>query len=166
MAMDLFAPKLNGHHYLKPLEDPFRWVVAMFSADGAIQTIRRAHEYELKTYFPIRFNAKMEPIALFRNYLFIEHRENVTLDICRATTHFIKVLSRHDEDGILRPILVRRNAIEEDKAMVLAGRFNERSLVRRFYGKGSIVLVLDGVMANHKVKLLEDVLPKWKGDHK
>lgn len=30
-VIDLFAPRTNGHNRLSALEDPFRWVVCVFS---------------------------------------------------------------------------------------------------------------------------------------
>jgi hypothetical protein len=79
---------------------------------------------------------------------------------------FIRILTERDEEGLVRPRLVRRNAVDENKAMVMAGRFNERTIKRRIYERGSIVAVLHGVMATRKVRLEEDVLPEWKGNHK
>lgn len=162
---DLFSgAPINGHAYLS--QNQFRWIVAIFLADGAVDTIKRANANELKTYYPVKQNAKGEYTPLFRNYLFVEFREYVTLDICRATSKFLKVLSAHDEEGILRPILVRRNAVDENKAMVLAGRFNERINNRHFYGKGHIVQVIEGTFIDKKVKLEIDVLPEMKGSTK
>jgi hypothetical protein len=140
---DLFEapPHINGHRYdlFGTSIDMFRWMVGIFRSDGAMVTIRRANQNNLATYYPIRWDRSGEPKPLFQNYLFIEFQEHLTLEICRATTKFIKVIGVHDEDGILRPMLIRRNAIDENKAMVLAGKFNERGIQRRFYGKGSIV---------------------------
>ena len=161
---DLFAPKINGHAYLH--QDTFRWVVSVFEQDGATQAIIRANRRNLLTYYPIRFNKNGEPVPLFRNYLFVEFNEYVTIELCRSTIHFIKIISAKDEDGIVRPILVRRNAVDENKAMVLAGKFNERLLVRRFYGKGSLVRVIEGTFIDKKVRLEEDVLPNWRGNHR
>jgi transcription antitermination factor NusG len=163
---DFFATQINGYHHLKPLEDPFRWVVAIFSADGAVQAIIRANKSDLKTYYPIRFNAKSEPIPLFRNYVFVEFRKYITIDLCRETPNFIKVISAHDDEGMLRPVLVRRSAIDEHRAMILAGKFNERSINRQFYGRGSLVRVIEGTFIDKKVKLEEDVYPDWKGNHR
>jgi hypothetical protein len=50
---DLFAPKVSGHHYLAPVEDEFKWIVGVFSGDGATQVIQRAHKHDLKTFYPI-----------------------------------------------------------------------------------------------------------------
>jgi hypothetical protein len=72
MSKDLFAPKVNGHHYLRPLDDPFRWVCAMFASDGAVQIIRRANAKDLKTFYPIRRNFQGEYAPIWRSYLFIE----------------------------------------------------------------------------------------------
>jgi hypothetical protein len=169
---DLFsggAPKINGHHYdlfTGKQIDNFKWIVAIFNGDGATLVIIRAHRCNLATYYPIRLNNHGDPVPLFKNYLFVEFREYITLDICRSTSNFIKVLSAHDEEGLLRPVLVPRNAIDQNRAMVMAGRFNERSLQRQFYGKGHIVRVLNGIMADKKAKLGIDILPTMKGNLK
>src|ERR1700733_12033758 len=126
MAVDLFAPKTNGHHYLQPIEDPFRYVVAVFGTDGASVTIRRANEHDLKTFYPIKFNGKGEPAPMWANCLFIEFVEGVTIDLCRITSKFIRIVSARDKEGILRPILVRKNAIAESLRLVTMGRFDEK----------------------------------------
>jgi hypothetical protein len=160
---DLFSRAPNGYHYVRPIKDEFRWVVGVFREDGATQTIIRANKCNLLTYYPIRFNAKGEPTPLFRSYLFTEFREYVTLDIFRSTSKFIRILSAHDDEGLVRPILIRRTAVDENRAMVLASKFNERIIDRRFYGRGSIVAVLHGIMATRKVRLDEDVTPEMRG---
>jgi hypothetical protein len=114
----------------------------------------------------VRFNHKGEAAPLFRNYLFIEWREGVTIETCRATSLFVKILSARDDEGIVRPIMVRRNAVDENRAIVLASKFNERIIDRRFYGKGSIVAVLHGVLATKKVRLEDDVTPQMRGSHR
>jgi hypothetical protein len=146
--------------------DSFRWVVAIFAGDGATRVMIRAHKCDLLTYYPTRFNNQGNPVPLFRNYLFVEFREYITLDICRSTSNFIKVLSARDDEGLARPVLVPRNAIDENRAMVMAGRFNERSLQRQFYGRGSLVRVLEGTFIDRRVRLEEDVFPDWRGNHK
>jgi hypothetical protein len=169
---DLFsggAPKINGHHYdlfTGKQIDNFKWIVAIFNGDGATLVIIRAHRCNLATYYPIRLNNHGDPVPLFKNYLFVEFREYITLDICRSTSNFIKVLSARDDEGLARPVLVPRNAIDENRAMVMAGRFNERSLQRQFYGRGSLVRVLEGTFIDRRVRLEEDVFPDWRGNHK
>jgi hypothetical protein len=163
MSKDLFAgaPQANGHAYLK--SDPFRWIVGMFKENGAQQAIIRANKCDLLTYYPIRFNGKGEPVPLWRNYLFMEYRRFVTLELFHKVPNFIKVITERDDDGLVRPVLVRRNGIEESMKLVMMGRFNARSLKRRFYGKGSIVRVLDGGFIDKKVKLEVDVRPDMNG---
>jgi hypothetical protein len=51
-------------------------------------------------------------------------------------------------------------------AMVLEGKYNERVIDRRFYGRGSIVAVLHGVMATRKVRLEQNVTPEMRGSHR
>jgi hypothetical protein len=161
---DLFggAPKVNGHRYdlfSGKQIDSFRWVVGVFKDDGAIQTIIRAHKCNLLTYFPLRYNQKGMPTPLWKNYLFVEFREYITIDLCRSTSHFIKVLSARDEDGISRPILLPRNAIQESLRLVTMGKFNEVEFKRRFYVKGSLVRVIEGSFTDRKVMLEIDVPP-------
>jgi hypothetical protein len=161
MSKDLFAPQTNGHAYLG--QDKFRWVVGVFRENGAQQAIIRANKCGLKTYYPIRFNGKGEPVPLWRSYLFVEHRTSVTLELFHEVPNFIKVISERDDDGLLRPILVRRNGIEESMRLVMIGKFNERPFKRSFYGKGSIVRVLEGSFMDRKVRLEVDVPPDLNG---
>jgi hypothetical protein len=160
---DLFAAPINGKHYLKPVDDPFRYICGVFSGDGAIQILQRANKIPLATYFPIRFNGKGEPVPLWRAYLLIEFREGVTINLCRTTSNFIKIVGERDEEGLVHPVLVKREAVKESMAMVLEGRYNERIIERRFYGSGSIVAVLHGIMATRKVRLEQNVTPDMPG---
>ena len=134
---DLFAPNTNGHHYLGQIKDEFRYVCGVFSGDGAVQILQRANAIPLATFFPIRFNGRGEPVPLWRSYLLIEFRKGVTINLCRTTSNFIKVVNERDEEGLLRPILIKREAVKQSMAMVLEGKYNERIIDRRFYGKGS-----------------------------
>ncbi len=165
---DLF----NGHSYSSApaskivIEDSFRWIVGIFSRGGAIRVIQKANEINLRTFYPLRKNNKGEYVPLWVNYLFIEFQEAVTIDLCRSSAKFIRIISAHDEEGIMRPVLVRKGAVAESMSMLLAGRFNERTTQRRFYGKGSLVRVIEGIMADRKVRLEEDVFPDWRGNHR
>ena len=163
MGRDLFAAPTNGHSYLKPVEDPFRYICGVFSGDGATQIMQRANEIPLATYFPIRFNGKGEATPLWRNYLLIEFREGVTINLCRTTSHFLKVVSERGKDGLTYPVLVKKDAVAQSMAMVLEGKYNERLISRRFYGRGSIVGVLHGVMATRKVRLEQNVTSEMHG---
>lgn len=163
---DLFAPHINGHSYIKPIEDSFRYICGVFSGNGATQIMQRANEIPLATYFPIRFNGKGEPVPLWRNYLLIEFREGVTINLCRTTSNFLKVISEKDKDGLTHPVLVKKDAVKQSMAMVLEGKFNERIIDRRFYDKGSIVAVLHGVMATRKVRLEQNVTPEMPGSQR
>jgi hypothetical protein len=156
---DLFAPKFNGHSYLSPLDDPFRWVCAMFASDGAVQIIRRANAKDLKTFYPIRRKIQGEYAPMWRSYLFIEFREGVTINLCRTTTHLIKVVSERDKDGLVHPVLVRKDGIKESLRLVMMGKFDESQFKRQFHGKGSIVRVLEGVLIDRKVRLEIGVPP-------
>jgi hypothetical protein len=150
----------------KPSVDDFQWMVALFSGYGATDVIRRANDVPLKTYFPIRFNGKGEPIPLWRNYLFIEFRDKLTLEICRSTSRFLKVLSIHDDEGVLKPILVRKDAINDHLEMLMRGHFNDRLYLRRFYGKGSFVRVIEGIFIDKRVRLEMDIEPGMPGNKK
>jgi hypothetical protein len=162
MSKDLFAP--NGYAYLD--KDKFRWVVGVFRDDGASHTLVRAAANGLKVFYPVKTNIRGEYLPIFKNYLFIEYDEHKTLDVCRATSKFIRVISARDDEGIVRPIMVRRDHIKETMTTVLAGRFNALPTNRRFYGKGSLVVVLEGIMANKRVKLREDIKPEMPGNQR
>jgi len=139
--------------------DDFSWVVAMFQGNGASIAIKRASEVPLRTYYPIKWNGRGEPVPLWRNYLFLEFCETISLEICRSTTKFLKIISHPDEEGVYHPVLVPKNAINENLAMVQQGLFDERTYNRRFYGKGSLVRVLEGNFINKKVRLEADIPP-------
>jgi hypothetical protein len=159
MARDLFSSAPNGHAYLKPLDDPFRWVCAVFNENGAIQIIQRANAKDLKTFYPIRRNIHGEYAPLWRSYLFIEFREGVTINLCRTTTHFIKIVSERDKSGLITPVMVRKDGIKESLRLVTMGKFDESQFKRQFHGKGSIVRVLEGVFIDRRVTLEIDVPP-------
>lgn len=137
--------------------------MGVFTDNGASLVIQRANEVPLRTFYPIRFNAKGEALPLWRSYLFIQFVESVTIELCRTTSKFVKVISARDDDGISRPVLVRKEAIDESLRLITQGRFDERPIRRRFYGKGSLVRVMDGSFAEKKVRLEEDIRPEMKG---
>jgi hypothetical protein len=137
-----------------PVSDDFRWSVAVFRANGASQTIARANKQELKTYFPIRRNKNGNFIPLWANYLFIEFQNCITIDICRATSNFIKILSIDNQ-----PILVKKDAIRENMKLLELGKFDDVEYRRRFYGRGSLVRIINGEFAGKNVELLTDILP-------
>jgi hypothetical protein len=159
---DLFA-LTNGHAYLRPLDDPFRWVCAMFASNGAVQIIRRAYAKDLKTFYPIRRNLQGEYAPIWRSYLFIEFREGVTINLCRTTTHFIKIVSERNKDGLITPVMMRKDGIKESLRLVTMGKFDESQFKRQFHGKGSIVRVLEGVSIDRRVTLEIDVPPDMNG---
>ena len=143
--------------------EEFKWIVAVFSADGASITIRRANEHDLKTFYPIRFSGKGEPTPMWANYLFIEFVEGITIDLCRITSKFMRIVSARDKEGIVRPILVPKNAIAESLRMVTMGKFDEKQFKRQFHGRGSIVRVIEGNFIDRKVRLEMDVTPDMNG---
>lgn len=142
------------------------WIVAIFRDDGATETIRKANSIPLKTYYPIRFNMSGDPIPWWRNYLFIEFREHTTINVCRATSKFLKIINERDDEGVEKPILIMKNAIDESLSLFLRGKFNDRAFIRRFYGRGSLVRVLDGNFIDKRVKLECDVAPETPGSKK
>jgi hypothetical protein len=160
---DLFAPKVNGHAFLKPVEDEFKWIVAVFTADGAAQILQRAHKHDLKTFYPIRRNIHGEYTPLWRAYLFIEWQEAVTIELCRTTSNFIRIISERDDEGLLRPVLVRKEAINESMKLMTMGKFDDVVFQRRAYGKGAIVRVIEGNFIDTKVRLEMDVTPEMPG---
>jgi transcription antitermination factor NusG len=152
-----------GHPSAVSEIDSFRWIVSVFSGNGAVDVIKRANEKEIKTFFPIRRNLRGEYVALWSSYLFIEFVEGVTINLCRTTTRFIKIVSERDEDGILQPIKVRKEGINESLRLMTQGRFDDVTFRRRFHGKGTIVMVIDGVFVDQKVRLEEPVTPDMPG---
>jgi hypothetical protein len=144
----------------------FSWIVAVFAGLGASEVIKRANNVPLKTFYPFRIAYNGEPIPLWRNYLFVEFRERVTIDVCRSTSKFLKVLSIHDKEGILHPVLVRKDAIRENLELLQRGKFNDKVYLRRFYGYGSLVRVIEGTFIDKKVRLEQDVAPLTPGNRK
>jgi hypothetical protein len=159
---DLFgAPKTNGHAYL---DDPFRWMVAIFSGSGASDIIQRANGCGLKSYYPLRFNVHGEARPLWKNYLFLEFREGISIELCRTTSKFIRVVSARDIDSdISKPVLVRRDAIAENMKLIEDGSFNAVAPRRQFYGIGSLVKVTGGALIERKVRLEADIPPEMPG---
>jgi hypothetical protein len=153
---------LFGHLH----QNDFHWIVAVFANTGAVDAIRRANEIPLKTFYPIRFNGHGQPMPMWRHYLFIEYREILTTQVCRSTKKFIKILSMRDQWGQEYPVMVRKNAINDHLNLLLAGQFDERVRMRRFYGVGSLVRVIDGNFIDKRVRLEMDVDPKMPGTQK
>jgi hypothetical protein len=163
MSKDLFAPRINGHAYL---DDPFRWLISLFGQDGATRAIIKANKLGLSTYYPIRINATGEPKPLWRNYLMIEFREFVTIDLCRNTPHFMNIISARDpDDELSRPVMVRRNAVQQNMEMVLAGHFDDFAPRRQFHGRGSLIRVIEGAMMERRVRLEADISPEMPGHY-
>jgi transcription antitermination factor NusG len=161
---DLFgsrAPKINGHRYdlFNGREiDTFSWIVALFSQGGATRAIIKANAVNLATFYPIKFNKQGDPVPLWSNYLFIEYREFISIELCRKTPNFIRIISSRDPySDIMHPIMVRRHAIQESLRLMTEGKFNEQVFVRPFHGRGSIVRVLDGPFLDKQVRLEIDV---------
>jgi hypothetical protein len=132
--------------------DDFKWSVAMFKANGAVQVIKRASDYHLKTYYPFKRNKFGDFSPLWRNYLFIQFQKYRTLSICRSTSNFIKMLSIDNQ-----PILVRKDAIDESMHLLQLGKFDDVTFKRPFYGKGSLVQILTGDFSDRRAELLTDI---------
>jgi transcription antitermination factor NusG len=146
--------------------DSFRWVVGVFSGNGAIEIIRRANKRDLRTFYPVRKTLNGEYAPLWRSYLFIEFREAVTINLCRTTANFIKMVSERDEDGVAHPVLVRKNSIDESLRLMTQGKFDNVTFKRNFHGRGTIVRIIGGAMAEQRAKLEMDVTPEMIGSHK
>jgi transcription antitermination factor NusG len=162
MSKDLFAAPINGHAFLK--RD--YWIVGVFSGNGAVQVIKRANERDIKTFYPIRRTFEGEYTPLWKSYLFIEFVESVTIDLCRTTGNFLRIISERDEDGLVRPVLVRKNGINESLELMTQGKFDDIQFKRQFRGRGSIIRVIEGTFIDMKVRLDEDVFPDMHGNHK
>jgi hypothetical protein len=162
---DLFgAPKTNGHNYLAPIDDPFRWIVAVFAQGSATRAIIKANSIHLATFYPLRFNKQGEPVPLWSNYLFLEYREFISIELCRETPHFIRLISARDPDSdLMQPVMVRRNAVAENMRMLMEGKFNDVAIQRQFHGKGSLVMVTEGSFVSREVRLEIDVTPPMRG---
>lgn len=146
--------------------DDFHWIVGLFSGCGATDAIKRANDVPLRTFYPIKFNGRGEPVPLWRSYLFIEFRECLTLQICRSTKSFLKIINMRDNAGQEYPVMVRKGAIDEHLKLLLSGRFNDKSITRPFYGKGSLVRVIDGNFLDKRVRLDMDVPSHMPGNKK
>jgi hypothetical protein len=141
--------------------EEFNWSVAMFKDKGATQVIRRANDQSLKTYYPFKRNRLGDFVPLWRNYLFIEFRQYITINICRSTSNFIKILSIDNQ-----PILVRKSMINESMKLFHLGTFDDIIFKRPFYGKGSIVTIINGDFSDRKVELLANIPSDMSGAKK
>jgi hypothetical protein len=148
------------------LNADFRWSVAMFRGSGATEAIKKANQVPLKTYYPLKMNRFGDFTPLWRNYLVIEYVQNTTIDVCRSAQNFIKMLTMRDDEGNNYPILVRKEAISENMRLLRLGKFDEKPLIRPFYGRGSIVRVVEGTFHDKKVRLEMDVAPHLDGNSK
>jgi len=158
--LDLFAGEANVD------VESFQWSVAMFRNKGATEAIKRANDYSLRTYYPFKRNKFGDFVPLWRNYLFIEFKQQLTLTICRSTSNFIKILCIPDDDGINHPVLVRKNVIDDNLRLVQQGKFDDIEFRRKYYGVGSLVNIISGDFAGHKVQLLGDIPPNMTGNKK
>jgi hypothetical protein len=149
--LDLFNGSSSAH------QEDFMWSVAVFRATGASEVIKRANQHELHTFYPFRRTRNGDLIPLWRNYLFIEFKQILTLNICRSTSNFIKILSIPDEEGQNQPVLVRKNVINDSMRFLQIGKFDDVAPHRRFYGRGSYVSIINGDLLGKKVELLSDI---------
>jgi hypothetical protein len=137
----------------------FYWIVAMFTGCGASDVIKRANGIPLQTYYPLRLNKDGNMVPLWRNYLFIEFKGRISVDICRSTYRFLKFINI---DKI--PILVPKNAINSHLELLNQGKFDEKTHFRRFHGRGALITVIDGNFANKRVRLEADIPPNLPGN--
>jgi len=158
--MDLFAGSATT------LGPDFRWSVAVFKAHGAVEAIKRANQVPLKTYYPFKIDKRGNFTPLWRNYLFLEFRQSLTLEVCRTTRNFIKMLTMRDDEGETYPILVKKEAITENMRLLQLGKFDDKTFLRSFYGKGSLVRVTEGTFQDKRVRLEMDILPNMEGKTK
>jgi transcription antitermination factor NusG len=112
---------------------------------------------------PYRRNHKNEYVPLWRSYLFIQFVEGVSIELCRTTSHFIRIISERDDDGLMQPILIRKDAINESLKLMTMGKCDDVVFQRRAYGKGAIVRVIEGNFIDTKVRLEMDVTPDMSG---
>jgi hypothetical protein len=160
--LDLFSGADGANMNL----ESFEWTVAMFRNKGATEAIKRANDYALRTYYPFKRNKVGDFVPLWRNYLFIEFKQQLTLTICRSTSNFIKILCIPDDEGINQPVLVRKNVIDENLRLVQQGKFDDIEFRRRYYGIGSLVNIISGDFIGRKVELLADIPPDITGNKK
>ena len=159
--LDLF----QNHRCANIWKDEFRWALAVFRQKGALEAMRRAKANQLMTYYPVKFNTANKVVPLWSNYLFIEFKRSLTMQICRCTSNFIRIVSAENiETGENEPILIRRNAIDESMQLFMNGFYNESVRVRPFYGYGSLVKINDGDFAGKRVRLLCDIPSDMSGN--
>jgi hypothetical protein len=142
----------------------FRWSVAVFKAQGAVEAIKRANQVPLRTYYPFRIDRNGNFRPLWRNYLFLEFHKTLTMQVCRSTRNFIKMLTMRDEEGETYPILVPKRAIDENMRLLRLGKFDDKTFLRSFYGRGSLVRVTEGTFQDKRVRLEMDILPQMPGN--
>jgi hypothetical protein len=61
--------------------------------------------------------------------------------------------------------MVRRNAVQQNMEMVLAGKFDDVAPRRQCYGRGSLIRVIEGPLTERKIRLETDVLPGMPGHY-
>lgn len=98
----------------------FQWIVGVFRPGGATEIIKRANDIPLKTYYPLRLTNDDKTEPLWSNYLFIEFLENISIQICKTTSRFIKILRHLDGD----PITVPDEVINKHQQLLQTGYYD------------------------------------------
>jgi hypothetical protein len=144
--------------------DKFFWSVGIFAGNGATEAIKYALDARLEVFYPHHLNKNGDFVPLWKNYLFIEWIDNVSVSVCRKCNKFIKFIS-FDENN--RPFLVGRNNIDECLEMLKMGKYNIISKERDFYPAGSVVMIRDDNYFDRMwVKLLCDIGSFMNGKHR
>ena len=145
MATDLFGT------YIK--DRSFFWSVAIFSGNGAAETIRNAMNASLKTFYPFYKNKNGKYFPLWKSYLFIEYVSPKTTNVCRQSTKFLGFISFDNS-----PELVAKNAIDECIAKISKGNYDFNRRTHGFIPKGSemILKCAENEFFDNKLVITED----------
>jgi hypothetical protein len=137
------------------------WILSVFYGNGAIEAIRKAIEYQLQIYYPHKINKNNQIIPIWRSYLFLEFIPKISVEVCRFSSKFVKVIT--DKDG--SPILIRQSMLNESLELLKSGWYNDISPQRKYYNGGATVRINSQDFWNGKfVRLLCDIQPSWSDD--
>jgi hypothetical protein len=142
--------------------DKFFWSVGIFAGNGANEAIKHAIDEHLEVFYPYRLNKSGDFTPLWKNYLFIEWIDNLSIDVCNRCNKFIKFISFDDSN---KPFLVKHDSINECLEMMRMGKYNIGSPVRSFRNAGSRIMIRDqnSNFDRMRVLLLCDVTPNMSG---
>jgi hypothetical protein len=138
--------------------DKFFWSVGIFAGNGANEAIKRAIDARLEVFYPYRLNKSGDFTPLWKNYLFIEWIDNLSVDVCNHCNKFIRFISFDDSN---KPFLVKYDSISECLEMMRMGKYNIGNPVRSFRNAGSKVMIRDqnSNFDRMRVLLLCDITP-------